>query len=83
MRNATGNPNLKIPANPVYIDFPRTDGDPRTWPTNTQYVEDNEGQINWMKELEWDHPIALKWRMIVGKALAVDMGRERTLPGSR
>ncbi|RXW23895.1 hypothetical protein EST38_g1976 [Candolleomyces aberdarensis] len=76
MRNATGNPNLRIPANPVYIDFPRTDGDPRTWPTNIQYAEDNEGQINWMKELELDHPIAIKWRLVVGKALAMDMGRE-------
>jgi hypothetical protein len=79
MRNATGNPNLKIPANPVYIDFPWSDGDSRTWPSNIQYVVDNEGQVNYMKELEIDHPIALKWRLIVGKALALDMGRERTI----
>lgn len=83
MRNATGNPNLKIPDNPVLIDFPRSDGDPRTWPSNTQYVEDNEGNINWMKEIGLEHPIAIKWRLVVGKALAVDIGRERMPPGSR
>ncbi|TFK29704.1 hypothetical protein FA15DRAFT_752501 [Coprinopsis marcescibilis] len=68
--------NVKVPENPIFVDFERSDGDPATWPKNVIRTVDNEGQVNWMQHLPLDDPTALKWRLQVGKHIAADSGVE-------
>ena len=59
-----------LPTNPSYLDFPRSDGDPSIWPTNTTSRVDDEGHVNFMREVALDEPLTIKWRVEVGAALA-------------
>jgi len=70
-----------IPQNPTFIDFPRSDGDPSNWPSNTTYRVDNEGHVNFMREVALDEPLSIKWRIDVGAALAVKMNMDRVYFG--
>jgi hypothetical protein len=67
-----------IPANPTFIDFPRSDGDSSKWPTNTTPHIDSEGHVNFMRQAALDESLSIKWRVEVGAALAskLNMARE-------
>ncbi|KAJ3543210.1 hypothetical protein NMY22_g3221 [Coprinellus aureogranulatus] len=62
----------KVPDDPIWIDITRSDGEQRTWPSNTTYIEDANGEINWMKHVPIDQDVALRWRLAVGNAIALD-----------
>ncbi|PFH51781.1 hypothetical protein AMATHDRAFT_74675 [Amanita thiersii Skay4041] len=66
--------SIEIPPNVVYIDFERTDGDPRLWPQNTICVVDDEGHVNYMHYLDIDAFTPMKWRLQVARAMALDLG---------
>lgn len=66
-----------IPQNPHFLQFERSDGDPRTWPTNTAQVIDREGHVNFMRPLGLDHPATIRWRIGVAQGLATAL----KLPG--
>ncbi|KAG1795158.1 uncharacterized protein HD556DRAFT_1235927 [Suillus plorans] len=59
-----------IPPNPTFIDFPRSDGDPSNWPTNTTPHIDSEGHVNFMRQASLDESLSIKWRVEVAAALA-------------
>ncbi|KAF7308486.1 Actin-related protein 8 [Mycena chlorophos] len=60
-----------LPDNPIFIDFPRSDGDARTWPTKTTEVVDADGEVNFMRPVPLDESLAVKWRMGVADAMAL------------
>ncbi|KAG0709404.1 hypothetical protein DFH29DRAFT_229175 [Suillus ampliporus] len=62
-----------IPANPNFLDFPRSDGDPGKWPTNTTPTVDSEGHVNYMRVVALDESLSIKWRVEVGAALATKL----------
>jgi hypothetical protein len=72
-----------MPANPVFLEFMRTDADPdkSSWPENTVEVVDNAGNVNFY------HPVAevvgasLKWKHQVALKVAERMGMEGACPG--
>lgn len=68
---------LALPANPHYIEFERSDGDSRTWPTNTEPVLDEEGSLNFMERLGPENPSTVRWRLQVAQGLAIAL----KLPG--
>ncbi|KAJ7116061.1 hypothetical protein C8R44DRAFT_221096 [Mycena epipterygia] len=68
-----------LPANPAFIDFPRSDGDSGLWPQNTTQELDEEGCVNFMQHVNLDEPIAIKWRVGVGDAISVAL----KLPGGQ
>jgi hypothetical protein len=67
-----------LPTNPILLDFPRSDGDPSNWPLNTTFRVDDEGHVNYMREVAIDEPLSIKWRTEVGAILAsrLNMARE-------
>lgn len=73
-----GDAPISIPANATVIEFKRTDGHPRAWPTNTTRAVDGDGQVNYMRHLELDTPTPAKWRLQVARAIALDKG----MPGN-
>jgi len=64
----------ELPKNPTYKSFERSDGDQKTWPTNTTRIIDHEGHVNYMDPVTLDMPIAIKWRIQVGEALGNALG---------
>ncbi|KAI6164586.1 hypothetical protein EDD17DRAFT_1561350 [Pisolithus thermaeus] len=64
-----------LPANPTYIDFSISDGDPSQWPTNTTRVVDSEGHVNYMRPVPLDESLCIKWRCEVGASLAVRLNK--------
>ena len=64
---------LEEPANPTYIDFPRSDGNPTTWPTNTTRIVDSEDQINFFDYVPLTHSQSVRWRMVVASAIAIEL----------
>lgn len=62
-----------LPANPMYIDFPVSDGDQSQWPTNTDRVVDTEGHVNYMRPVPIDESLSIKWRCEVGSSLATQL----------
>ena len=65
-----------LPDDPTWIEFPRSDGDPRELPKNTTKVV-TEGQVNFMRPVDMDESLSVMWRVVVGKELASRMN----LPG--
>lgn len=61
------------PANPTYIDFPRGDGSPSTWPTNTTRIVDSEGQVNFFDYVPLSHSHSVRWRTVAASAIAIDL----------
>lgn len=70
-----GTSGARVPSDPLWIDIPRSDGDQRWWPTNTTYIEDG-GEINWMKVVDLDDDVALRWRLGVGNKISLDRSPE-------
>ncbi|KAG1746514.1 uncharacterized protein EDB91DRAFT_1117321 [Suillus paluster] len=62
-----------IPPNPTFLDFPRSDGDPSNWPTNTTFAVDSEGHVNYMRVAALDESLSIKWRVEVGASLATKL----------
>ncbi|KAG2128579.1 hypothetical protein DEU56DRAFT_741948 [Suillus clintonianus] len=62
-----------IPPNPTFLDFPRSDGDPSKWPTNTSPHVDSEGHVNYMRQAALDEPLSIKWRVEVAASLATKL----------
>jgi hypothetical protein len=69
---------INIPANASFLEFERTDGDSRTWPTNITPVVDAEGHVNYMQHVDVQSSHAVRWRIASGQAAAValDLPRE-------
>jgi hypothetical protein len=51
-----------LPPNPEFLEFERTDGDAKQWPTNTKEVVDGDGQVNYMKPLGPEDSSDIHWR---------------------
>ncbi|THH07398.1 hypothetical protein EW145_g3409 [Phellinidium pouzarii] len=59
-----------LPENPKWVTIDASDGDTRRWPTMTSPEPDAQGCINFMQPLSVDNGQSIKWRLIIGKALA-------------
>ncbi|KIK50604.1 hypothetical protein GYMLUDRAFT_234563 [Collybiopsis luxurians FD-317 M1] len=66
-RNA--NNTYALPADPVFLEIPHSDGDASTWPTNTK-KNIQGGEVNYMQHVATDEGLAVKWRIGIGAALA-------------
>jgi hypothetical protein len=63
-----------LPANPTWIDIPRSDGDPGRWPDNTTPVLDANGHVNFYRPVAVSEGAAIGWRVTFGRALAMKLG---------
>jgi hypothetical protein len=68
---------VALPDNPHFLEFERSDGDSRTWPSNTTQIVDGDGHVNFMQYVEIDALAAIKWRRGAGKGAATAL----ELPG--
>ena len=64
-----------LPANPVFLDFEKSDGDTKQWPTNTKEVVNAEGQVNYMKPLGLEESSNIHWRCQIAMKVAERLGR--------
>ncbi|KAJ7224191.1 hypothetical protein GGX14DRAFT_648908 [Mycena pura] len=62
-----------LPDDPVYIEFPHSDGNSNTWPKNTTEEIDDEGCVNYMRPVDLDESICIKWRVGVGDAISMQL----------
>lgn len=67
-----------LPPNPEFLDFDRTDGDAKQWPTNTKEVVDADGNVNYMKPLGPDDSSDIHWRCQIAMKVAERQGKPRT-----
>lgn len=64
----------KMPANPKYLTFTRTDGNSDLWPKNTTPgAVDGDGNLNWMRRVPLDEATNQRWRNQIGTAVAKSM----------
>ncbi|RDB20827.1 hypothetical protein Hypma_012012 [Hypsizygus marmoreus] len=61
---------ISIPENAHFLDFERSDGDPKSWPTNTTRIVDEEGHVNFMQPLTINDPASVRWRIGVAQGIA-------------
>ncbi|PBK99726.1 hypothetical protein ARMGADRAFT_985610 [Armillaria gallica] len=59
-----------LPANPTYRTIDSSDGREDLWPRNTTEIVDQDGHVNFMEPIELDIPIAIRWRVALGAAVA-------------
>ena len=59
-----------LPNNPKWFVIEATDADPSRWPKNTLSNPDAEGNVNFMDPVSVEDGVAIKWRIVVGQALA-------------
>ncbi len=59
-----------LPANPTYRTIDYSDGREELWPRNTTEIVDQDGHVNFMEPIELDIPIAIRWRVALGAAVA-------------
>ena len=71
------NNNHSLPPNAVYVEFPRTDGDSKTWPTTAEREIDGDGNVNYFRPVSIDESLAINWRKAVGPKIAEVMGLPR------
>lgn len=64
-----------VPENATFLEFERSDGDRRTWPTNTTPIVDSEGHVNFMQPVDLDSSSAIRWRIGAGQGAAVALER--------
>ena len=67
-----------LPENPHFLEFERSDGDSRGWPTNTVCSIDGDGHVNFMQYVDIDAPAAVRWRVAAGQGAAIAL----ELPGA-
>jgi hypothetical protein len=72
-RRVATDTKFEEPADATYIDFPRGDGNPTTWPTNTTRTVDGEGQVNFFDFVPLSHTQSVRWRTVVASAIAIDL----------
>lgn len=63
-----------LPPNPIWVSFPRSDGDSKNWPPNRTCVVDNEGNVNWMRAVGINESLSIHWRKSVGPKIAEVLG---------
>jgi hypothetical protein len=66
--------------NPEFLDFERTDGDAKQWPTNTKEVVDADGNVNYMKPIGTDDGQSINWRSQIALKIAERLGKPCTWP---
>ena len=69
-----------LPLNPEFLDFERTDGDAKQWPSNTKEVIDADGNVNYMKPIGPDDSPSIHWRSQIAMKIAERLGKPRTWP---
>lgn len=69
--------DYSLPPNPTYLEFKASDGKTSRWPQNTMRVVDHEGCVNFFELLPLDNGQNIRWRIIIGEAVA----RILKLPG--
>lgn len=67
----------KLPPNPEFLDWPRSDGDPRRWRTDTVLIEDQNHHINYHRIIEDQEGPSIHWREDIAAYVAQVLG----LPG--
>jgi hypothetical protein len=67
-----------LPSSPEFLEFERTDGDTKQWPTNTKEVVDGDGQVNYMKPLGPNDSSDIHWRCQIAMKVAERLGRPCT-----
>jgi len=72
-KRTVGQGGFSLPPNPSYIDFPRSDGDSSTWPTNTTRVVDADNAVNYYEHVDLDDTPNKKWRVSVGDAVSLKL----------
>lgn len=72
-RRVASDTKFEEPTNPIYIDFPRGDGNSSTWPVNTTRIVDSEGQVNFFEYVPPTHGQSIRWRLAVASAIAIDL----------
>ncbi|KAH9967236.1 hypothetical protein BC827DRAFT_1123410 [Russula dissimulans] len=65
-----------LPPHPEYLDFERTDGDAKQWPTNTNEVIDSNEQVNYMRPLGPNDSSDIHWRCQIAMKIADRLGRQ-------
>ena len=73
VRRVAAETKFEEPANPTYIDFPRSDGNSSTWPINTTRSVDSEGQVNFFDYVPLTNSHSVRWRTLVASAIAIDL----------
>jgi hypothetical protein len=69
-----------LPSNPVYLEFGKSDGDPKLLPANTREIVDTDSQVNYMKFLALDDSSNIHWRSQVAMKVAERIGKPCTFP---
>ena len=72
-RRVAADTKFDEPANPTYLDFPRSDGNSSTWPIITTRNVDSEGQVNFFDYVPPSHSQSVRWRTLVASAIAIDL----------
>lgn len=67
-----------LPPNPEFLEFERTDGDAKQWPTNNKEVVNGDGQVNYMKPLGPNDSSDIHWRCQVAMKAAERLGKPCT-----
>ena len=67
----------QIPSNAELLEFPRTDGRKKEWPSNTEKVVDSAGAVNYMSAQTIDNAPSPIWRKNAGQKVAAAL----KLPG--
>lgn len=62
---------MGLPENIQYLEFTRSDGDSRTWPSNVVRTIDGDGHVNFMQYVDLDAAAALRWRIAAGSGAAI------------
>lgn len=65
----TSSTQHSLPPNPTFREIAHSDGDQSTWPSNTTR-DVQGGQVNYMHYIGLDESLAIKWRVMIGDALA-------------
>ncbi|KAI0310399.1 hypothetical protein OF83DRAFT_1031400, partial [Amylostereum chailletii] len=65
-----------MPPAAVFLDFPRSDGDRKSWPPNTTQIVDRDGTVNFYKPIPEDVGASLKWKHQIAMKVAEKMGLE-------
>ena len=66
--------NHVLPENPKWIIFPRSDGDAKLLPKNTERIVDSQGEVNYMRPVSLDESSSIMWRVSVGSQVAIKLG---------
>lgn len=67
---ATRSKQTTLPSSLTWITIQNTDGDISRWPKNTIHEPDNDGYVNSMRPVSIEDGVAIRWRIVIGEALA-------------